>query len=111
MANDLDDQLVDQKNKLELLHKAFGEKLASDLSKHKEQCAALSFELSVKEINAAQTLKLAMELDAALKEKKLQLDRKEQAVDAKHAKAREAAAAIVLEIEAEAAARAQAAQG
>ena len=108
---DLDDQLAEQQSKLAELHQAFGAKLASDMSKHKEQCAALSSELNVRERVAADKLKLAVELDVALKERAIALDRKEQAHNEKHQKVRAAAAAIILQMEAEAAARAKAAQG
>ncbi len=108
---DLDDQLAEQQSKLAELHQAFGAKLASDMSKHKEQCAALSSEVNVQQMVATDKLKLAMELDAALKERAIALDRREQAQNEKHIALRARAAAVLREMETEAAARAQAAKG
>jgi hypothetical protein len=94
--------LAAEQARLKELHAAFAAKLDKDLALHKEKCAEQDFELRVRERFAADKLKLAIELDAALKERTIALDRKEQAHNEKHAKVREAAAAIILEMEAEA---------
>jgi hypothetical protein len=104
---DLDVQLVDQQAKLAELHTAFATKLDSAAAAHRAECAARDTELRIRERLAADKLQMAIDLDAALKEKAIALDRREQAHNEKHAKARDAAAAIILEMEAEAAARAR----
>ena len=79
------------------------------MAKLKEKRAEHDAEMAAREKVAADKLKLAIQLDAALKERAIAVGRKEQAHNEKHAKVREAAAAIILEMEAEAAARAKAA--
>lgn len=88
------------------LHTAFGAKLASDMLKHKEQCAALNSELNVREKVATDRLRLATELDAALKERTIALERKEQAHNEMHEAVRSRFAALISEMDKDAAARA-----
>ena len=66
------------------------------------------FRAAVREKVAADKLQLAIELDAALKERAIALEERNKHI-MRSMKVREAAAAIILEMEAEAAARAKAA--
>jgi hypothetical protein len=96
--------LAAEQARLKELHAAFAAKLDKDLALHKEKCAEQDFELRVREKVAADKLQLAIELDAALKERTIALDRKEQAHNEKQAVLRARGAAILREMnEAEAA--------
>ena len=98
--------LETEQARLTELHTAFAAKLASDMSKHKEQCAALNSELNVKERVAADKLKLAIELDEALKQKAEALNKREQAHEERLGALRARAAAIERELDEDAASRA-----
>src|ERR1700676_5097533 len=107
MTQDLETQLTDQQTKLAELHAAFAAKLDAAAAAHKQQCAELSAELRVRERSVADKLRVAIELDAALKDRATALDRKEKALLEKHAAVRGAITTMVSEMENEAAARAR----
>src|SRR5580700_1991435 len=108
MTQDLETQLAEQKTALAELHAAFSSKLDAAAAAHRQQCDELSAELRVRERSVADKLKLAIDLDAALKERAIALDRKEKALLEKHAAVRGAITGMVGEMEKEAAARARA---
>lgn len=103
---DLDAQLAEQQTKLAELHAAFATKLDVAAAAHKAACAQRDSELGVREQRANEKLQLAIELDKALKERAIALERKEQAHNAKREVVRSRFAALEREMEMEAAARA-----
>jgi hypothetical protein len=103
---DLETKLADEQARLKELHVAFAEKLDKDMALHKAKCAEHDSELRVRERVAADKLQLVFELDEALKERALALDKKEKAHEEKHAAARSRFAALISEMDQAEAARA-----
>jgi hypothetical protein len=99
-------QLADQKTKLAELHAAFATRLDVAAAAHRAECAERNFELNVREKVAADKLQLAIELDGALKERTIALERKELAHNEKHEAVRSRFAALISEMDKDASARA-----
>jgi len=102
----LEAEVADQQAKLADLHTAFSAKLDAAAAAHKTECAQRDAELRVREKVAAEKLQMAIDLDAALKAKAAELQRKEQAHEQKHASVRARFAALVAEMDKDVAARA-----
>jgi len=98
--------LETEQARLTELHAAFAAKLQNDMAAHKEKCAVLSSEANVKDRVATDKLRMAIELDAALKEKASALAKQEQAHEERLGALRARAAAIEREMDKESAARA-----
>ena len=103
---DLDDQLADQQTKLAELHAAFATKLDAAAAAHRTECAQRDTELRIREKVAADKLTIAIELDAALKERAVALEKQAQAHNEKREAVRSRFAALIDEMDKDAAARA-----
>ena len=103
---DLDAQLAEQQTKLAELHAAFSTRLDAAAAAHRSECAERDSELNVREKVVTDKMKLLIETDEALKERALDLDKKERAHEQKVAAARALAAAMLSKMEVEAATRA-----
>jgi hypothetical protein len=102
----LEAEVADQQSKLADLHAAFSARLDAVAAAHKTECAQRETDLRVREKCAAEKLQIAIDLDAALKAKAAELERRERAHNDQQGAVRARFAALEREMDEDAAARA-----